>query len=230
MNTPWRLWLDGDRGAAMNMAVDEVLHEDSLALGGEPLVRFYGWSRPSVSIGYVQAFAAAPAEGYEVVRRPTGGGVVFHDVDLTYTVVVPAGHRIEQLDRVESYHVFHRAVARGLAVFGVTARLAGDQPAPADRSTMRCFTTPTRYDVLGDLGKLAGAAQRRNRNGILHQGSVSLAAAGGDRLRLRDVLIAAFEAEFQVVFNDYAPSPSMLERAKSLAASKYATAAWNKSR
>ena len=57
---------------------------------------FYGWDRKSASIGYIQKFSAVEDQSYTVVRRPTGGGVVFHDVDLTYTVAVPKGHYIEK--------------------------------------------------------------------------------------------------------------------------------------
>lgn len=226
----WWLWRDVGRAAAENMGVDEALHENSGALGGVPLLRCYGWSRPSVSIGYVQTFSAAPADGYDVVRRPTGGGVVFHDVDITYTVVVPSGHWIEKLDRVESYHVFHRAVLRALARLGVGAKLADAVMEPVDRATMRCFASPTRYDVLNESGKLAGAAQRRSRGGILHQGSISLKAAAGDRLKLQETLVWAFEQEFNISFSDFTPSPETLERADHLAKSKYSTAEWNKSR
>ncbi len=226
----WYLWRDGDRGASENMGVDEALHEHAGALEGVPLVRCYGWSRPSVSIGYVQVRTAAPQSGYDVVRRPTGGGVVFHDADLTYTVVVPAGHWIEKLDRVESYHVFHRAVVRALAALGVEATLSQSEPEPVDRSTMRCFAAPTRYDVLSEAGKLAGAAQRRGKHGILHQGSISLRAANGDRMRLQAMLINAFAMEFDIEFKDFFPSRELLVRAESLATSKYATDEWNTSR
>jgi len=225
----WFLWVDGKRDPYLNMAVDELLLERSASFG-RPVLRIYGWDRPSVSIGYVQNFGAAPAEGYAVVRRPTGGGVVFHDVDLTYTVVVPEGNFITGLNRVESYHVLHRAVLRMFKAFGRTGALAElDQPVP-DRATMQCFTTPTRYDVLIDGRKHAGSAQRRTKNGILHQGSISLLAGAGDEGLLVERLVAAFEQELALEFERFEPDAAFMEAARNLAAGKYATDEWNKSK
>ena len=98
---PWDVWIDGAHDPALNMAADEALLL-SAPWRGRPLLRFYEWDRPAVSIGYVQTIAAAP-EGYAAVRRPTGGGVVYHDFDFTYTVMFPAGHWLCDVDRVASY-------------------------------------------------------------------------------------------------------------------------------
>ena len=85
---PWDFWIDGAHDPAFNMAADEALML-SAPLRGRPLLRFYEWDRPAVSIGYVQTIAAAP-EGYAAVRRPTGGGVVYHDYDFTYETIMPS--------------------------------------------------------------------------------------------------------------------------------------------
>lgn len=223
----WYLWLDGAHDPALNMAVDETLYRNANELGAV-LLRIYSWDRPSVSIGYVQKYEAAPSEGYAIVRRPTGGGVVFHDVDLTYTVVVPASHVINKADRIESYRIFHRAVRWALATLGINSELAADQAPCADRSIMQCFTTPTRYDVLGTGGKYAGSAQRRGREGILHQGSIKLDVAGGDAKRLTEVLTDAFKEEFNIVFEQYAAGDIFMEQAAELARAKYDTEQWNK--
>jgi len=224
----WWLWRDEDRSPFLNMAIDELLLVEPHYLAGLPMVRIYGWDRPAVSIGYVQNYTAAPPQGYTIVRRPTGGGVVFHDVDLTYTVVLPAAHPICRLDRMESYHVFHRAILRALAELGIHGELAPDHVAASvDRATMQCFTTPTRYDVLGDGHKYAGAAQRRTRDGILHQGSISLQAARGDRLRLIELLIKVFGSEFHLDFKNFIPDTTLLTAATAMAATKYATSEWN---
>ena len=108
----WDLWLDGPHPPAFNMAADEAL-----LLGApdrrRPLLRLYAWDRPAVSIGYIQRLDAAPP-GFAVVRRPTGGGVVYHDHDVTYTAVFPPDHPLNQLDRLKSYDDLNRAVQNGL--------------------------------------------------------------------------------------------------------------------
>ena len=69
----WHLWQDGAHEPAFNMAMDEALLQ-AVRRRGQPLLRFYGWATPAVTIGYVQRYSAAPG-GVAVVRRPTGGGV-----------------------------------------------------------------------------------------------------------------------------------------------------------
>ena len=229
MNEKWHVWRDGDRPPPVNMAVDELLLEKPEFLQGRILLRLYGWDRPSVSIGYSQKYGAVSAEsGYSVVRRPTGGGIVYHDMDLTYTVVVPALHPIEKLDRVESYHVFHRAVLRAMSVFGKKGSLADSSVSVSDRAAMKCFSTPTKYDVICENRKMAGAAQRRTKKGILHQGSISLEVSGGDRNKLAEELIKGFASEFNVEFENFIVPDVLLAEADNLSSAKFATAEWIK--
>ena len=98
------------------MAVDEALWRTA-ALRARPLLRVYGWDKPSVSFGYFQKFPADLAGRYAIVRRPTGGGIVYHGdgVDTTYTVVVPPGHRLHALKTKDAYDLLHRAISAGLA-------------------------------------------------------------------------------------------------------------------
>ena len=96
--------------AAFNMALDEVLLRTA-AKRGRPLLRVYSWEKPSVSFGYFQKFPAHLADGYEVVRRPTGGGVVYHAGDTTYTVIVPPEHALYAMKTAEAYCALHKAVA-----------------------------------------------------------------------------------------------------------------------
>jgi len=206
----WHFLDDCSHGPQENMDIDAELLENSAKLADFPLVRIYDWDRPSVSIGYVQKEEAVPdSDKYTVVKRPTGGGVVYHDRDLTYTVIVPATHWIAGLDRVESYRVFHKAVVRALSVFGLKCNLVDKEQPKVDRATMQCFVTPTKYDVLcsniepGKFIKVGGSAQRRTKNGILHQGSISLAPVNNDDKRLKKELKKAFEEEFNLSFKDF---------------------------
>jgi lipoate-protein ligase A len=227
----WDFWDDGVRAPAMNMAVDEALLLQAAARG-RPLLRFYAWDRPAVTIGYVQAFAAAPAEGYTVIRRTTGGGVVFHDHDLTHSVVIPAGHWLTSVPPLQSYAFVNDAVRQGLAGCQVAAELAQQEiPKTVDRLRMVCFTTPTRYDVMLGNRKIAGAAQRRTREGILHQGSIHF----GEKLPLpRAELIRRIREAFRerdgITFAEFAPSPELLALADELAKTRYGTDEWNRLR
>lgn len=218
-DTQWLFWDDGAHSPQENMDIDVALLKRSAEFANMPLIRFYEWDRPTVSIGYVQKEDAVPdRDGYSVVKRPTGGGIVYHNNDFTYTAVVPSGHWINSLDRVESYRVFHRAVVRALAHYGLECILAETGDSGVDRATMQCFISPTRYDVLctniepGRGVKVAGAAQRRTRDGILHQGSISPDKVKGVDIGREDMkkrLKKAFEEEFSITFT---PIPEELSR------------------
>ena len=219
------LWLDGSHGPFLNMAIDELLleHMDTI---GRVLLRFYEWNIPSASFGYSQKPAAVTRTGLSLVRRPTGGGVVYHDVDLTYTLVIPAGHPICGLNRMDSYKVIHEPIMKAILGLGKGAHLAPDLGIRHDRATLQCFVSPSPNDVLAaDDTKLAGAAQRRTRKGILHQGSVSLKAGEHDRIlhAVKDEL----QKTFSFAYETFIPGEDFMAEAEKLAVSKYATDAWN---
>ena len=226
----WDLWEDGAHEPALNMALDEALLL-SVAERGRPLLRFYQWDRGAVTIGYVQLYAAAPAD-LEVVRRLTGGGVVFHDHDFTYSVVVPEGHWLSGLDRLKSYRWINRSLQHGLERCALSAALAAeDIPHHVDRQTMVCFQNPTRYDLLVAGRKVAGSAQRRTPDGILHQGSLHF---GGPlplpREHLAEALREGFRTTLNLGFEPFVPAAATLALAQQLAAAKYSSEAWNRRR
>jgi len=173
MSEPWHFWLDGTRDPAMNMALDEALLRTAPERG-RPLLRVYRWDAPAVSIGLLQKYSPDLAPGRPVVRRPTGGGLVDHARDATYTVVAPPTHSLYRLPTPECYRLLHGAVTAALKLAGIAAELA-PCCGPNDRNV--CFAGPVQYDVVVAGGKVAGAAQRRLKRGLLHQGSILLPPA-----------------------------------------------------
>ena len=225
----WLLWKDINRSPYMNMAVDELLQKVAVARG-QVVLRFYGWDRDSVSFGYAQNPDALPerAAGFAYVRRPTGGGIVFHDDDMTYTLAIPPEHPVCRLDRMESYRVIHEAVMDAFGGLGTAASLAQSDIGDHTKATLQCFVSPTLHDILGESGKLAGAAQRRGHSGILHQGSISNEAAHGhSREEFIDAVAEAFVKRFDLVYEPLVHDPDFLEKAQELADRKYASEEWN---
>ncbi len=226
----WDLWCDDAHSPYMNMALDEALLLTA-ATRPRALLRFYEWDRLSVSIGYVQRFDAAPA-GFSVVRRPTGGGVVYHDYDLTYTVVLPPGHWLAGLNRLKSYDWINKGVLAGLARADITANLATeDIPKGVDRAAMVCFRQPTRYDILAGESKIAGSAQRRTKTGLLHQGSIHF---GGPlpvpRAVLRKRIQAGMTEVLALSFEPFSPPDSVHTLANELVEERYGQDEWNRRR
>jgi len=162
------------RSAAVNMAIDEALLETAEI----PTIRFYTWDHPALSFGYFGKFADVKnhAPRRDLARRWTGGGTVFHGDDLTYSIVIPASETAFGESSMSIYENVHRALCRVLLERGQDAVVA----AVADRGagvsaaghSGECFANPVRADVLSNGRKVAGAAQRRTRRGLLQQGSI----------------------------------------------------------
>jgi lipoate-protein ligase A len=160
------LWQDEmKRDGPANMAIDEWLWFHS----AKPVLRIYQWQSDWLSIGYFSKSSEVP-DGQKFVRRPTGGGVVEHGRDWAYTLIVPRGHDLAERPGAESYSVIHQALAQVLRMEGqVCSLLAQSQPGSSDY----CFVHAVAHDLIDQQGqKLAGAGQRRGKNGLLHQGSV----------------------------------------------------------
>jgi lipoate-protein ligase A len=157
--------------AAWNMAFDEAMVLHCGEPGGGPLLRFYSWAEKAVSFGYFQRFrdVESLASGSVLTRRCTGGGVVVHDGDWTYGLAFPTDHEWYSRSAVESYRRLHQSVADAFLELGVEARLAEECSSCGGG---QCFVGHERHDVVGAEGKIAGAAQRRTRHGLLIQGSV----------------------------------------------------------
>lgn len=200
--------------AALNMAVDEIL----LQRLSRPLLRVYRWLRPSVSFGYFEKYEAVKSDhpSRDPVRRWTGGGVVLHGEDLTYSLLVPAVSPFLRLKTAESYRAIHERIAAAMNRAGVAVSMAG---ADNEKISQACFENPTRHDILRQGRKIAGAAQRRTKFGLLHQGSiqnVALPVTFGESLA----------AEFSGRVNGRNIELADLNAAHALAESKYGTEAW----
>lgn len=201
--------------AALNMAVDHALLRFA-GTRGRPLLRLYTWCQPAVSYGYFQKYPAQLAGQYEIVRRPTGGGLVYHGQDTTYTIVIPPGHALYQLSTNAAYCAIHRAVAAAL-----TAQAELLPHAQAPRGQYECFQNPVAGDVVAGTEKLAGGAQRRGRAGVLHQGSI-VGRVDADRL------LAAFRTEFNIEFIPYTLTAAEQAEADRLCREKYAAGSQSK--
>lgn len=203
------------------MAIDEAL----LRLVTVPVLRLYRWDCPAISIGYFDSFRDVP-EGRPFVRRFTGGGLVDHARDVTYSIIVPRDHPLNQAGPQESYCQVHRAVADALATCGWTVELAAQ---PAQTASNACFQKPVKFDVVQDGTKLAGAAQRRTREGCLHQGSILL-PSDPNREALEQELIVRLAPLLADEIHPDELTAAETTKAHQLDHNRYATEAWNCSR
>jgi lipoyl(octanoyl) transferase len=205
--------------AAMNMAIDEAL----LEYAANPVVRFYRWQSPALSFGYFGRFSDVVSYQRErdLVRRWTGGGIVFHGNDLTYSIVIPASEAVFGEQSTSIYEKIHHALCDVLVEAGHPA-LLGTETGVNDPG-YNCFANPVRADVLINGRKVAGAAQRRTRRGLLQQGSIQ----GVD---LENGLAQQFTQALSADCSERKLDGEILNRARELTEQKYGTDAWLRKR
>lgn len=204
--------------AALNMAIDEAL----LASASVPILRYYRWRRPSISFGYFGRYAEVEpqSDSRDIVRRWTGGGIVPHGDDLTYSVIIPANHPFFARSSPEIYRALHETIRAAFEANGIATELSSGA---APKVSEACFANAVRADVLSRGQKIAGAAHRRSRAGLLHQGSIQHPDLP-ERFRTDLAQILCEEYELKTL------SGQTMSRAEEIAAAKYGTADWLKRR
>jgi lipoate-protein ligase A len=230
---------------AWNMAADETLLEAAAA--GVASFRLYGWSRPTLSLGYFQrsiASRAYPRLGELAwVRRPSGGAALVHHLEVTYAFALPAG--LPWQKRGESWlKTMHGILRDALATLGVSVRLCGDAE-ERKLGDVLCFLHQTPGDLLLGESKIGGSAQRKQRGALLQHGSILLAASPftPQLPGIRELASVSLTAESldaavveQVAIHTGWPlvstewSPRDRDRIKELVAVKYSQPAWNNKR
>jgi lipoate-protein ligase A len=230
---------------AWNMAVDEVLLES--AADGLAALRFYGWSQPTLSLGYFQA--SAPPRHYlrlgelAWVRRASGGAALVHHLEVTYALALPAGPPWQK--RGESWlKKIHGFLHDALADLGVSTRLCGDDE-ERKRDDVLCFLHHTPGDLLIGDAKVAGSAQRKQRGALLQHGGILLAASPftpilsgireltGQTISAESLCAAVTEQFARRTGWHFSPadwSPAERRRIDELIADKYTRPVWNHKR
>jgi lipoyl(octanoyl) transferase len=204
----WRLIQTPPAPGAWNMAIDEAILE--AAGRGEvlPTLRLYAWNPPCLSLGVAQpaadvAWEAIRANGWEVVRRPTGGRAILHTDELTYSVASPQDEPRLSGSVLESYRVLSQALLDALHLLNIPAQALEKPDGRPDRSSRPagpggaaqnpvCFEEPSNYEITVDGKKLVGSAQARRKEGVLQHGSLPLS---GDLTRILQALHFPDEAK-----------------------------------
>lgn len=181
----WGFLDTGFSSPAFNMAMDEALLNWHAEGKIPPIVRFYTWNPPTLSIGYFQKvekeinLEEVRRQGIGFVRRPTGGRGVLHDQELTYSVIVSEDYPNMPESVTEAYRVISEGILRGFQYLGLEAYFAipktekelEDLKNP--RSSV-CFDAPSWYELVVEGRKVAGSAQTRQKGVILQHGSILL--------------------------------------------------------
>ena len=183
----WRLLDSGAAEGSEQMAVDAGLI-DRARTSGEAVLRVYAWARPTLSFGRHESargrFSAGTlaASGMDAVRRPTGGRVLLHDREVTYSVTAPVLNGVPLRD---SYRAINELLLDALRRMGVRATEAEPTPTPRPGAAA-CFAEPSAGELVVGGRKLVGSAQVRERDALLQHGSILLADDQGRIAALAD--------------------------------------------
>lgn len=231
----WFLLNSGPGAAAFNMALDDALLE-TVANLGQPVLRFYGWTQPAATFGHLQKYSAVESATVlrPLIRRPTGGGMVPHDADWTYSLTVPPKHEWYTLAAIESYRRMHVWIQGAFASLQVSTELAPycRKPATGGLNPLIpgvCFIGYEKFDLLWHGQKIAGAAQRRNQCGLLIQGSVQ-SPLPLNRENWEAAMLAVARKDFGMDWRELSPDANLLARTKSLVSEKYLHDDYNRKR
>ncbi|MFH0940956.1 MAG: biotin/lipoate A/B protein ligase family protein [Candidatus Omnitrophota bacterium] len=178
-----RLIQSGHCDAATNMAIDEAIFLSYKENISAPTLRFYGWKPAAVSIGCSQNpqntldLETCQKQNIAFVRRPTGGGIIFHEHELTYSLVLAEGDLGLSCRVKESFENITSFLITAYQDLGIDACFAKNTSGPrTEDHTVAdfCFSRKEEYDILVNGKKLGGNAQKRRRNIILQHGSIPL--------------------------------------------------------
>ena len=194
-----------------------------------PILRFYGWTQPAASFGYSQKISEIETvtKLRPLVRRTTGGGLVPHDADWTYSVVVPPDHPWYALRASESYERMHRWIQSAFAALNIATELA---PCCRKEIPGQCFVGFEKSDVLRFRKKVAGAAQRRTKTGLLIQGSIQPPPSGTTRPAWQSAMTHAAISEWNFQFQPLELPPALVARVAALVNEKFSHDAHNRRR
>lgn len=160
MNEEWRLLITENNSAYTNMAMDRAELVSVSKGNAPPTVRFFTWKPRAISIGYFQSLKeevnldACKNLGVDYVRRITGGGAVFHDKELTYSIVIPESHDQIPKNIMESYGRICGAIIKGLKKLDIESKYV-----PIN-------------DIISDGKKISGNAQTRKTKTVLQHGTI----------------------------------------------------------
>lgn len=207
----WRLLDTGWQDGATNMAIDEALMAGVSSGKSPPTLRFYGWDPACLSLGYAQKWTVADAgacarNGWDIVRRPTGGRAILHIDELTYSVCVPDTEPRVLGGLLASYRRLSDALAAGLEGLGLTLARAQPQGGNGDEGPA-CFDRPSNFEITVGGRKLVGSAQARKKGVVLQHGALPLF---GDVTRIAQAL-AGDEARRAQISSGLGDSATTLE-------------------
>ena len=213
------------------MALDDTLVR---ARAQSITLRFYNWtSTPAVTFGYAQFISEVRRQLHahsftgEICRRPTGGGMVYHRDDLTFSLIFPSQGKPSEIYKKLHTHIHATLETAGLSTQVVTQNFPAAAYAPSqNHQANACFINPVENDLLLANGqKMLGGAIRRFGNTVLYQGSLQVPQAR-TQPKYKQALIEAVRGFLATDLRITPVSSPWLETARTWATTQYNTPGW----
>ena len=174
---------------SMGLTAQEIMTKDfellnQLDSDSPMILHLYEWATPSLTYGYFinpnthLNLEVLQKEGIAFAKRPTGGGIIFHLCDFAFSLLIPAHYPCIKINPLDNYYYINRQISN--IVRQLTQKedsielLKQSNPFTHSKVDAFCMAKPTQYDIILEGKKIGGAAQRKTKKGILHQGSLSL--------------------------------------------------------
>lgn len=243
MANRWRLVEYEEASGPWNMAVDAALVESA---AGMPCLRLYGWSEPTLSLGYFQRIQQRnehPAsESCPLVRRDSGGGAILHHHEITYSLTIGPKHPLSQKSQA-LYPLLHQTWVETLQrVVGCQALLCPKSRKHPGGEPFLCFQRRAQGDLLLGPEKIGGSAQRRPQQSLLQHGSLLLqqsdfapelpgiadiTSQSVDRSQLGAVFLQVLAEKLEASWEPIPLTQQERQRAEEFVETKYASPTWN---
>lgn len=242
--------------SAINMAIDEMLFQKlQNSSNSKIFLRFYDWKSEYLSFGYTQRINNKPEllnkffnKKQQLVRRPTGGGFVYHGKDICITLIANLKDLFDLENLEKSYQLTHFLFLEGIKKFLNTFfeknfynKLDLFQLEDKSVNSSFCFEKPVLSDIMLFGKKIVGSAQRRifykDSFFLIQQTSLNfenlfefkdIKIKNFDLIELAKIISIEFEKKFNIFFENYDYSKEDLEISKNLFENKYKLDIWNK--
>ena len=175
----WRLIDTGEGIGRYNMEFDLKILASAEKEESPPTLRFYRWNPPAVSLGSGQKpeeevnLDFCRENKIDVVRRPSGGGAILHEDEITYSFTSRILDHPAFKDLLSSYYIIVEGLMEGLKKIGVNAEVRGGKGSGPERY-IPCFALSSRHDLVVKDKKIIGSAQRRKKNAFMQHGSIPI--------------------------------------------------------
>lgn len=182
-NLTWRIIDTGALPGPDNMAIDESLLCLFRPTFSDPILRIYGWNPPALSLGRFQRaeevldLKRCRSDSIPIIRRISGGGVIYHADEITYSIVCSPEQIPGAASVKDSFRVLTGFLLKFYQTFGLDAAYALDTASDTEQLGVRtafCFAGKESFDILINGKKMGGNAQRRLKNTIFQHGSIPI--------------------------------------------------------